>query len=236
MTESNKTVKVPVLTRIQNELKAPKSQWNDYGKYHYRNAEDIMSGLKPLLMKYGALLYFGDALVDKANQLLTVYLHYNDGELKIDKEIQLQLEPHKGMTPEQANGAALSYAKKYALCDLLLIDDGQDFDAMDNRQAGYKSRNQQPSNGYQRRQTPQQKQLHDQASAMMDEAANIKRKAEATVVDSSGTSLLDLCKQSKQEGGKGPAHQRIEAWIAEDPKLSTSKHNFVKRIGELNIV
>lgn len=236
MAEINKTVKVPVLTRIQSELKAPKSQWNKFGNYNYRNAEDIMIGLKPLLLKYGALLYFGDALVDKANQLLTVTLHYNDGEQKIDKTIQLQLEPHKGMTAEQANGAALSYAKKYALCDLLLIDDGQDFDAMDNRQAGYKSSNQQPSNGYQRRQTPQQKQLHDQASAVMDEAANIKHKAETTFVDSSGTSLLDLCKQSKQEGGKGPAHQRIEAWIAENPELSTSKHNFIKRIGELNIV
>ena len=70
----------------------------------------------------------------------------------------------------------------------------------------------------------------------MDEAADIKHKAETTFVDSSGTILLDLCKQSKQEGGKGPAHQRIEAWIAEDPKLSQSKRAFLKRIGELNIV
>lgn len=231
MTESNKTVKVPVLTRIQNELKAPKSQWNKFGNYNYRNAEDIMSGLKPLLLKYGALLYFGDALVDQANRLLTVDLHYNDGEQKIDKKIQLQLEPHKGMTSEQANGAALSYAKKYALCDLLLIDDGQDFDAMDNRQAGYKSRNQQPGNGYQRRQTPQQKQAHDQASAMMDEAADIKHIAESTIVDSSGTKLLDLCKMSKQEGKEGKAHQLIKQWIGNDQ----SKHDFVKRIGELNI-
>lgn len=230
MTESNKTVKVPVLTKIQNELKAPKSQWNDYGKYHYRNAEDIMSGLKPLLMKYGALLYFGDALVDKANQLLTVYLHYNDGELKIDKEIQLQLEPHKGMTPEQANGAALSYAKKYALCDLLLIDDGQDFDAMVNRQAGYKSRNQQPGNGYQRRQTPQQQQLHDQASATMDKRAAIKQQALDTPVGD--TNLLELCKRSKQEGKFSAASQLLHEWVGEDQE----KHQLVQAIGGLNIV
>lgn len=235
MTESNKIVKVPVLTRIQNELKAPKSQWNKFGNYNYRNAEDIMSGLKPLLLKYGALLYFGDALVDQANRLLTVDLHYNDGEQKIDKKIQLQLEPHKGMTSEQANGAALSYAKKYALCDLLLIDDGQDFDAMDNRQAGYKSRNQQPSNGYQRRQTPQQKQLHDQANATMDEWAAVKQQAMATIVDSSGTSLLELCKLSKQEGKDSEAHQKINAWIGNDEQ-SQSKRIFLKRIGELNLV
>lgn len=208
MAEINKTVKVPVLTRIQSELKAPKSQWNKYGNYNYRNAEDIMSGLKPLLLKYGALLYFGDALVDKANQLLTVTLHYNDGEQKIDKTIQLQLEPHKGMTAEQANGAALSYAKKYALCDLLLIDDGQDFDAMDNRQAGYKSSNQQPSNGYQRRQTPQQKALHDQATAKME----AKQEATNTIVDSNGTTLLQLFAEA-MKGGKGSQKsQELEDW------------------------
>ena len=221
MTESNKTVKVPVLTRIQNELKAPKSQWNKFGNYNYRNAEDIMSGLKPLLLKYGALLYFGDALVDQANRLLTVDLHYNDGEQKIDKKIQLQLEPHKGMTSEQANGAALSYAKKYALCDLLLIDDGQDFDATDN---------QQPGNGYQRRQTPQQKQAHDQASAMMDERAAIKQQAINTKVGD--TNLLELCKRSKQEGKFSAASQLLHEWVGEDQE----KHQLVQAIGGLNIV
>lgn len=220
MTEEKK---VPVLTRIQSELKAPKSQWNKYGNYNYRNAEDIMSGLKPLLLKYGALLYFGDALVDKANQLLTVTLHYNDGEQKIDKTIQLQLEPHKGMTAEQANGAALSYAKKYALCDLLLIDDGQDFDAMDNRQAGYKSSNQQPSNGYQRRQTPQQKQLHDQATEAMQAA---KQEAANTVVDANGTTLLQLFAEA-MKGGKGSQKSKeLDDWAHQ----SQENMSLVKRI------
>lgn len=214
--------KIPTLTMIQAELKAPKSQWNKYGNYNYRNAEDIMSGLKPLLLKYGALLYFGDALVDKANQLLTVTLHYNDGEQKIDKTIQLQLEPHKGMTAEQANGAALSYAKKYALCDLLLIDDGQDFDAMDNRQAGYKSSNQQPSNGYQRRQTPQQKQLHDQSTAKME----AKQEAANTVVDENGTTLLQLFAEAMRAGKGSQQSQELEDWAHQ------SKENLalVKRI------
>lgn len=213
--------KIPTLTMIQAELKAPKSQWNKFGNYNYRNAEDIMSGLKPLLLKYGALLYFGDALVDKANQLLTVTLHYNDGEQKIDKTIQLQLEPHKGMTAEQANGAALSYAKKYALCDLLLIDDGQDFDAMDNRQAGYKSSNQQPSNGYQRRQTP--KQLHDQATEAMQAA---KQEAANTVVDANGTTLLQLFAEAMKAGKGSPKSKELDAWAHQ------SKENLalVKRI------
>ena len=49
-------IKVPILTQIQNELKAPKSQYNDFGHYKYRNAEDIEQALKPLLAKYGATL------------------------------------------------------------------------------------------------------------------------------------------------------------------------------------
>lgn len=228
--------KTPIITRVQSELKVPKSQFNKFGGYKYRNAEDIMQALKPLMVKYGVQLYFGKTKIDMQEHKISVILHYKDAEQAMDTELELPFSAHKGMTDEQAGGAALSYAKKYLLSNLLLIDDGGDFDSMDNRQEGYKSRSQQSSNGYQRRQTPQQKQIHDQASAVMDEAANIKHEAETTFVDSSGTSLLDLCRQSKQEGGKGPAHQRIEAWIAENPEKSQSKRAFLKHIGELNIV
>ncbi|MBT8811410.1 ERF family protein [Lactobacillus delbrueckii subsp. bulgaricus] len=227
MTESNKAVKVPVLTRIQNELKAPKSQFNSFGKYRYRNAEDIMQGVKPLLLKYGASLYIEEDIVsinDRTVIVETAMYADEDGEKHVKGHAPVS--QHKGMSDEQAFGAAASYASKYALGKLFLLDDSQDADTMPPQR----------STGYQRGQTPQQKQLHDQASAVMDEVADIKHKAETTIVDSSGTSLLDLCKQSKQEGGKGPAHQRIEAWIAENPELSISKHKFIKRIGELNIV
>ena len=227
MTESSKCVKVPVLTRIQNELKAPKSQFNSFGKYKYRNAEDIMQGVKPLLLKYGASLYIEEDMAVIADRIVIVEkVMYEDEDGTKQIKGHAPVSQHKGMSDEQAWGAAASYASKYALGKLFLLDDSQDADMMPPQRR----------TGYQRGQTPQQKQLHDQASAVMDEVAVIKHKAEATIVDSSGTSLLDLCKQSKQEGGKGPAHQRIKAWIAEKPELSTSKHNFIKRIGELNIV
>lgn len=227
MTESSKAVKVPVLTRIQNELKAPKSQFNSFGKYKYRNAEDIMQGVKPLLLKYGASLYIEEDIVSINDRTVIVEkVMYEDEDGTKQIKGHAPVSQHKGMSDEQAWGAAASYASKYALGKLFLLDDSQDADTMPPQRGS----------GYQRRQTPQQKQLHDQASAVMDEVADIKHRAETTIVDSSGTSLLDLCKQSKQEGGKGPAHQRIESWIAEDPNLSTSKHKFVKRIAELNIV
>ena len=226
MTESNKTVKVPVLTRIQNELKAPKSQFNSFGKYKYRNAEDIMQGVKPLLLKYGASLYIEEDLAVIADRTViveTAMYEDEDGAKKIKGHAPVS--QHKGMSDEQAWGAAASYASKYALGKLFLLDDSQDADTMPPQRGA----------GYQRRQTPQQKQLHDQATATMDERAAVKQQASATVVDSSGTSLLELCKRSKQEGRDGEAHQKITAWIGNDEQ-SQSKRVFLKRIGELNLV
>lgn len=226
MTESNKTVKVPVLTRIQNELKAPKSQFNSFGKYMYRNAEDIMQGVKPLLLKYGASLYIEEDLAVIADRTViveTAMYEDEDGAKKIKGHAPVS--QHKGMSDEQAWGAAASYASKYALGKLFLLDDSQDADTMPPQRGG----------GYQRRQTPQQKQLHDQANATMDEWAAVKQQAMATIVDSSGTSLLELCKLSKQEGKDSEAHQKINAWIGND-EHSQSKRIFLKRIGELNLV
>lgn len=219
MTEEKK---VPTISLIRAELKAPKSQYNSFGKYKYRNVEDIYEGLKPLMVKYCAQYDIDEEIKEICGKtMIEVTVIYKDAEQTVKSHGYAEISMHKGMSPEQCIGTASSYATKYALNKLFQLDDSQDVDSMDNRQY---------------RQTPQPKALHEQATAVMDEAANIKHKAETTFVDSSGTSLLDLCKQSKQEGGKGPAHQRIEAWIAENPELSTSKHNFIKRIGELNIV
>lgn len=230
-------------SKFRAQVKQPaKTAKNPYFNSKYVTLEGVMQAVDAALpgtgLAYSQLAENGDNGVS-----VSTLITHSSGEWMIVGP--LTLTPTK--RDPQGQGSAITYAKRYQLASAFGIssdidDDGnagtfgQGFDAMDNRQSGYKSSNQQPSNGYQRRQTPQQKQLHDQASAVMDEVADIKHKAEVTIVDSSGTSLLDLCKQSKQEGGKGPAHQRIEAWIAEKPELSTSKHNFIKRIGELNIV
>lgn len=221
MTESNKTVKVPVLTRIQNELKAPKSQFNTFGKYKYRNAEDIMQGVKPLLLKYGASLYIEEDLAVIADRTViveTAMYEDEDGAKKIKGHAPVS--QHKGMSDEQAWGAAASYASKYALGKLFLLDDSQDTDQMPPQRGA----------GYQRRQTPQQKQTHDQASAMMDERAAIKQQAINTKVGD--TNLLELCKRSKQEGKFSAASQLLHEWVGEDQE----KHQLVQAIGGLNIV
>lgn len=131
-------VKVPILTQIQNELKAPKSQYNDFGHYKYRNAEDIEQALKPLLAKYGATLTIDEDVRMVGERIYFVETaRYKDQE----QEVKVQgwareAQNKKGMDDSQISGATSSYAVKYALAKLFLIDDTQDTD----------------SNGYQRNQ------------------------------------------------------------------------------------
>lgn len=130
-------VKVPILTKIQSELKAPKSQYNEFGHYTYRNAEDIESTVKPLLKKYGAQLTFDEDYRQVANRIYCVETaHYKDHEQEITvKGWAREAEHKKGMDESQISGSASSYATKYALGKLFLIDDTKDSDSMDNRQS-----------------------------------------------------------------------------------------------------
>ena len=135
MTEAKKgkeeKLKVPILTQIQNELKAPKNQWNGFGKYKYRNAEDIESALKPLLAKYGAQLTFDEDYRQIGNRIYCVEIaNYKDSEQKIIVHgWARESESKKGMDDSQISGTASSYAIKYALGKLFLIDDTKDADS-----------------------------------------------------------------------------------------------------------
>lgn len=126
--------KVPIITQIQNELHAPKSQYNSFGKYKYRSAEDIEQALKPLLAKYHASLTI-DEFVQPSNNRFYVYevVHYKDAEQKITvKGWAREADKKKGMDESQITGTASSYATKRALCNLFLIDDTKDSDATNN--------------------------------------------------------------------------------------------------------
>ena len=95
------------LRSIQCELKAPKGQYNSFGKYSYRSCEDILEAVKPLLDKYKATVY----ITDEAREPVA----------------------RKGMDEAQVTGATSSYARKYALNGLFLIDDNKDADTDENR-------------------------------------------------------------------------------------------------------
>ena len=122
------------LGKIQAELKCPKGSFNSFGKYKYRSAEQILESVKPLLQKHGAVLTLTDEIVEVGSKL---FLKAN-AQLSIDKAIvsvngYAELGEHKGMSSEQCTGTASSYARKYALNGLFLIDETEsDPDSKDN--------------------------------------------------------------------------------------------------------
>ena len=123
------------LILIQNELKAPKSQFNAFGKYKYRNCEDILEALKPLLLKYECTLTMEDEVKEVGG------IVFIETTVSIQKEGEGRMEGRavtaqagidinrKGMDVAQSFGSSSSYARKYALSALLLIDDTKDPDS-----------------------------------------------------------------------------------------------------------
>ena len=119
------------LIAIQSELKAPKNQFNSFGKYKYRSAEDILEAVKPLLKKYGCYLTITETTSEIAGYLvLNSKVSISDGEKTIFVEAQAGINPErKGMDIAQSFGSSSSYAKKYALGNLFLLDDTKDADS-----------------------------------------------------------------------------------------------------------
>ena len=134
------------LALIQQELCAPKNQYNSYGKYNYRSCEDILEGLKPCLEKVGCALTITDEIVQVGERYYvkaTATLHDNETDKKISNVAYAREElTKKGMDASQITGAASSYARKYALNGLFCIDDVKDADARDNRQKEAKAQKQ----------------------------------------------------------------------------------------------
>lgn len=120
------------LMNIQKELKAPKSQYNSFGKYKYRSCEDILESVKPLLEKYKVTII----LTDKLEQIGERYyiramaiLFDTESDNSIENTAYArEEETKKGMDGSQITGTSSSYARKYALNGLLLIDDTKDAD------------------------------------------------------------------------------------------------------------
>lgn len=205
MTEEKK---VPTISLIRAELKAPKSQYNSFGKYKYRSVEDIYEGLKPLMVKYCAQYDIDEEIKEICGKTMTeVTVIYKDDEQTVKSHGYAEISMHKGMSPEQCMGTASSYATKYALNKLFQLDDSQDVDSMDNRQA--QAQTQQVR---QHRQTPQQKALHDAATAKMEDMQAAKQEAANTIVDANGTTLLQLYVEAMQAGKGGPKSQELDAW------------------------
>lgn len=119
------------LITIQSELKAPKTQVNNFGGYKYRKAEDILEAVKPLLAKQKCTLIITDDIVMVGNRIYvkaTATIRNEKGDVEEATGWAREEESKKGMDASQITGASSSYARKYALNGLFAIDDNADSD------------------------------------------------------------------------------------------------------------
>ena len=122
------------LAQIQTELKVKKSSYNSFGKYYFRKAEDILEAVKPFLLKHKVSVTIDeDVLATDPIPMLKSTAIISDGENQITTTAIVGVDLNqKGMQAAQQFGAASSYGKKYALGNLLLIDDTADSDAIND--------------------------------------------------------------------------------------------------------
>ena len=111
------------LADIQRKMNVPKSQYNKFGNYNYRNAEDILSEFKKYSSEYGEVLEIGGRIYVRA----TATLKSGAESISISGYAR-EAEKQKGMDEAQITGAASSYARKYALNGMFLLDDVKDPD------------------------------------------------------------------------------------------------------------
>lgn len=123
------------LIKVQSELKAPKGQKNTFGNYNYRSAEDILEAVKPLLSEQGLLMTITDIIEQVGERYyIQAKVTITDGEDTVEVTGYARESLNKkGMDDSQITGTASSYARKYAMNGLFLIDDTKDSDSNENR-------------------------------------------------------------------------------------------------------
>jgi hypothetical protein len=129
------------LIAIQNEINVPKNQRNKFGNYNYRSCEDILEAIKPLLKKYNASILITDEVKEIAGipYIEAVAVFKSESTEALSVKAQAGINPNrKGMDIAQSFGSSSSYARKYALAGLLLLDDTKDADTQDNSKEEFK--------------------------------------------------------------------------------------------------
>jgi hypothetical protein len=129
------------LINVQSRLKANKSQYNSFGKYSYRNQEDILESVKPLLAENGLIITLSDEIIGdgfEGNMLIVkATVTVSDGEKSLQVSACAGIDPNrKGMDIAQSFGSSSSYARKYALGGMFLIDDNKDADSTNTHGKG----------------------------------------------------------------------------------------------------
>ena len=123
------------LSQIQSKLNAPKGQYNSFGKYNYRNCEDILQALKPILSEHKCHVSLSDEVVIVGNRFYikaTATITDSENNSFSTTAFAREAESKKGMDESQVTGSTSSYARKYALNGLFAIDDNKDADMLNN--------------------------------------------------------------------------------------------------------
>lgn len=168
------------LIEIQNELKAPKSKYNSFGKFSYRSCEDILEAVKPLLKVKDLIMTISDEAVnvgDKNYIKATVTITDGDKSMSVSA-LAREAEDKKGMDDSQITGTASSYARKYALNGMFLIDDTKDADTDEYKKATKKAE-------------PEEETFED------SQISPIKAKTLKALCEEKGTDVKKLCEHYK---------------------------------------
>lgn len=218
-----------VLQAIQSELIAPKGQYNSFGKYNYRSAEDILEALKPILKKHKASIVLSDEIVyiEGRHYVESSVTLYAEGEAIGTKSSAREEESKKGMDGSQITGTASSYARKYALNGLFAIDDNKDADSDEyqNQNKGTtKSESaakpdQKNSNSQQTKQAPSTKKITGaQAKKLREDIKNIAE-ASGGPVNTVGVWFIGQLGVDKIENIPAERLQEAQELIAKTKKV-----------------
>jgi len=174
------------LQQIQLELKAPKGKYNTFGKYHYRSCEDILEAVKPLLQKMNATLVITDEVQQVGPVVVvTAKAIFTDAEGKetaVTAHAGVDIDK-KGMDVAQTFGTSSSYARKYALNGLFLIDDTKDYDSDEyHNQVNHQANKSQGNQNRQRQSAPQSPPAHQQAQANSPQQKTIDQRYQDALI------------------------------------------------------
>lgn len=199
----NKTLYKKLLA-VQSELKCNKSQYNSFGKYHYRNAEDILEAVKPLLVKVKATVIISDEIVNIANRFYVkakaIFIDIESGEHTEVFAYAREEDSKKGMDGSQVTGASSSYARKYALNGLFAIDDTKDSDyAPEHKNSSANTISQETKDNLNKLIQEYSKKSGKELSEITQELTSIVNQELKTISENQAKSLLDYLNKQIQK-------------------------------------
>lgn len=186
------------LSHIQNELKAPKNQYNSFGKYNYRNCEDILEAVKPICKKHRTTLVLTDSveLIGERYYIKSIARLQDWDSIEYVEGVAYARESKdkKGMDDSQVTGATSSYARKYALNGLFNIDDTKDFDT-DESQRQQNNGKQQPA----KQQINIQEEIKKRTSYLIELGVDFANQNTKNFIDKHNNGKHDVTKMNVNE-------------------------------------